>query len=94
MNDRPNPAGILEPVRKSRLLSLAALFALCLPLQGDNPTGRWSSDLNERENACLKDVSLTQDVVTVPLQLAVLDRATSPGGEAPRERERKGGDNG
>lgn len=75
MTARPNPAGILEPVRKSRLLSFAALFALCLPLQGCFTTGLWSSDLNGREKAYLTVVSLTLDVVTLPLQLAVLDSA-------------------
>jgi hypothetical protein len=59
--------------RKFRCLPLAGVLALCLSLQSCFTAGLWRTDLRGHDKAYLTPLSLTLDLITLPIQIAVLD---------------------
>lgn len=59
--------------KRYRLFSAAMAMTLCMSLQSCFTAGLWNSDMKSREKAWLTPVAVTLDVVTLPLQLAVVD---------------------
>ncbi len=65
------PTGRCRPGR--RLLAIAAVLAVSLPLQSCFTTGLWISDLSDGGKASLTPLALTLDLVTLPAQLAIFE---------------------